>query len=234
MEQYRNRLGQWYDRKLGKLLPSNRLLAVLFCLALNSIVYWGAQTVTVGRPMLDMTTALDQMIPLVPGWVTVYIFAYLFWAVGYVLLARGMEWYSVMTAEVMAKLVCGAFFLLVPTTNVRPELGEDVFSQLLGMVYAADAASNLFPSIHCLESWICFSGLRNRRDIPRWYKLFSLVTALMICASTVLIRQHVIADVIAGILLAEGFLWLSRRQHMGSRLKKAMTTLDGLFFCKAH
>lgn len=230
MERCRNRAGRWYDRTMGKILPSSRLLGVLFCLMLNSVVYWGAQTVNEGRAMLDMTTVLDRMIPLAPGWVIPYVGAYVFWAVGYVILARGAGWYSVMTAEVLAKLVCGACFLLLPTTNLRPALGNDLFSRLLGMIYAADAPTNLFPSIHCLESWICFAGLRSRQDVPRWYRRLSLGIALLICASTVLIRQHVIVDAIAGVLLAEGFLWLSRKRKLGERLERAVTALDVRLF----
>ena len=156
MEKQRKRraLGRLYDR-------SERLFSVLFCLLLNSIVYWGGQHIAAGFHHWDMTTALDRMIPLVPGWVVVYVGAFPFWAVNYVLMARGQDWYRIMTAEVLAKLLCGVVFLAVPTTNVRPELAGNGFGEmLLGLVYEMDAPTNLLPSIHCLESWICFAGLR--------------------------------------------------------------------------
>lgn len=230
MERCRNRLGRWYDRTLSRLLPSSRLLGTLVCVVLNGAVYWGAQRLSAGRTMVDMTTSLDRMLPVVPAWVLVYVGAFLFWAIGYVILARGENWYEVMTGEVMAKILCGVIFVALPTTNLRPELGTDVFSKLLRMLYAMDAPTNLFPSIHCLESWICFAGLRGRGDVPRWYRAVSLAAAGMICVSTVLIRQHVLADVAAGILLAEGCLLLSRRGHMGRRLRRWMTALDRAVF----
>ena len=227
----RNKLGRGYDRSLGLLLPGDRLLSVLFCLMLNCGVYWGAMLLTRDRYMLDMTTALDEKLPFAPGWAVIYVLAYGFWAVNYVLLARGGDWYGVMTAEVLAKLLCGAMFLLLPTTNVRPALPEDGLGPvLLGLIYRADAPMNLFPSIHCLESWICWAGLRRRQDIPRWYRWASWAMAVLICASTVLVRQHVLADVAAGVLLAEGALGLSRRCGMGARLRGWMTALDRRIF----
>lgn len=226
MERHRNKVGRWYDRFPGRLLPSSRLLAVLFCAVLNGVIYWTAQMVTAGQPMLDMTTTLDEMIPVVPGWVLVYLLAFPFWGICYVLLARGEDWYAIMTAEVVAKLICGVFFLLLPTTNVRPLLGDDFFSKILGIVYERDAASNLFPSIHCLESWICFAGLWRRKKIPLWVRLSVLLASLLICLSTVLIRQHVLVDVFAGILLAEGLLRLSWNRHMGAFLERWFQCLD--------
>lgn len=231
MERQRNRLGRGYDRTLGRVLPSSRLLSVLCCLLLNSAVYWGTQAATAGRTMVDMTTALDRMLPFCPGWSVVYVGAYLFWAAGYVYLARGRDWYRVMTAEVLAKLVCGACFLLLPTTNQRPGLtGEGLGVGLLGLIYALDRPANLFPSIHCLESWLCCAGLGKGPEVPSWYRALSRTAALLICASTVLIRQHVLADVLAGVLLGEVMLRLSRRKGMGRRLRRWMEGLDRRIF----
>lgn len=131
-----------------------------------------------------------------------------------------------------AKLVCGVIFLLVPTTNVRPQLGQGFFDFCLGAIYAMDQPTNLFPSIHCLESWICWRGIRNRMDISPIYRDFSGVFAILICISTLLTKQHVIADVFGGILLGEGMLYLSYRFHWGRSLKCCIRVLNGLIFGK--
>ena len=96
------------------------------------------------------------------------------------------------------------FFVLMPTTNVRPEVsGGDLASQLVVLLYQLDPPQNLFPSIHCLISWLCFAGVRSDRRIPLWYRGFNCVFALAVCASTLFLKQHVIPDVLSGILLAE-------------------------------
>ena len=49
-----------------------------------------------------------------------------------------------------------------------------------------------------------------------------------------LTRQHVLVDVLAGVLLAEGCLYVSRKGAMGSRLRRWMTGLDGMLFGKPN
>ena len=70
-------------------------------------------------------------------------------------------------------------------------------------LYQVDAADNLFPSIHCLTSWFCYIGIRGRREVPKWYRVFSCLFALAVFISTLTTKQHVIIDVIAGAALAE-------------------------------
>lgn len=230
----RNALGRCYDRSLGHILPSQRLLAVLFCVVLNGTIYWGAQTFTADWVLTDLTAALDQRIPVVPAWAVVYVAAFPFWAVGYVLMARDREWYTIMTAEVLAKLLCGVCFFLLPTTNQRPLLTDEPFAWLLQLIYAQDAALCLFPSIHCLESWICFAGLRQRKDLPAAVRWGSLVMAVLVCISTLTTKQHVLVDVIAGVLLAEVLVDVSRWRGWGGRLRRCFTALDEKLFGKTE
>jgi len=72
---------------------------------------------------------------------------------------------------------------------------------LMRLVAASDAPANCFPSSHCLFAALgfifCWAG-----GAGRWTVVASLVVALMVCASTVLVGQHYWADVAGGIALA--------------------------------
>ena len=97
--------------------------------------------------------------------------------------------------------------MLFRSTNTRPELvGNSLSVHLLGWLYSIDKPANLLPSIHCMNSWFCYIAVRGRKDIPRWYRIFSFVFAWLIGLSTVFIRQHVVLDIAAGFLLAE-LMW---------------------------
>ena len=52
-----------------------------------------------------------------------------------------------------------------------------------------------------------------------WYKAFSGVFAVLVCASTVLVKQHVLLDIPAGILLAEFGLLMARLFKVGDRFR---------------
>ncbi len=223
----RDKLRTCYDEHLGSFLPSQKALGLLLVLLLNCVIYWGTMSINMNRQLLNIMTVLDQALPFDSRWVLIYLLSYVFWVVNYILMAQTEDWYRIMTAEVGAKLLCGAFFLLIPSTNIRPEnLGESFWDKLMAMVYFMDAPTNLFPSIHCLESWLCFAGLRGRLDIPKWYREASGVFAVLVCFSTLLTKQHVIADMLSGILLAEGVLYLSRTCHWGGRAKRFSLWLD--------
>lgn len=229
----RNVLGRWYDRHLASILPSRRLLGALSCLLVNCSIYSITQALAKGRVLTDMTTALDNAIPVVPAWSIVYVGCFLFWAVGYVLMGRGESgrWHGIITADIAAKVLCGLIFLALPTTNVRPALTGGGFSAwLLGLIYRMDPALDLFPSIHCLESWMCFRGVLGDARIPRWYQWFSGAFALAVCLSTLFTKQHVVADVVAGVAIAEVMLWLARKFRWGGRAQRAMSWADRRIF----
>jgi membrane-associated phospholipid phosphatase len=154
----------------------------------------------------DFTSALDKKVPFVKEWIIIYVVCYLFWIINYILSAReGKEkCFRFAFADLTSRLICGIFFILLPTTNIRPVVeGNDFFSWLMRFIYHADSPTNLFPSIHCLVSWFCFIGIRKSDKIPPWYKVFSFVFALLVCASTQFTKQHYLIDVAGGILIAE-------------------------------
>ena len=70
-------------------------------------------------------------------------------------------------------------------------------------MYRQDAANNLFPSIHCLDSWLSFLMVYKAKTVSKKYKVFVGIFAIMICISTLTTKQHVLPDLISGILIAQ-------------------------------
>ena len=104
-------------------------------------------------------------------------------------------------------ITCFIIFLVLPTTNVRPEIAGTTWSQqMLKFVYLMDGGnspSNLFPSIHCYVSWLSWRGVSKSENIPKWYQHFSLIFAILIIISTQVLKQHYLVDAIAGVALVE-------------------------------
>lgn len=193
-----------------------RTAAVQLIVALlwHELVYLCARWIASGWVHYDLTTALDRKIPLVPWTIVIYFGCYVFWAVNYYLCAAQEVQVRnrFFLADFLAKGVCFVLYLVLPTTNVRPEIvGNGVFDQLMRFLYSVDAADNLFPSLHCLTSWLCWIGVRKQKGIYGWYRWASFALAVLVCISTLTTYQHVIADVAAGILIAEACYWLADR-----------------------
>lgn len=198
--------GELYKKKIGILIPEYGIISLITCFLTNCTVYWGTQLIMKDSYHYDFTSKLDRSIPFIKEWVIIYLGCYIFWIVNYILICReGKEkWFRFVFADISAKLICGIFYIILPTTNVRPVVsGNDIFSILMRFVYYADLPINLFPSLHCLMSWYCFIGIRKSKKIPIWYKIFSCIFAVLVCMSTQFTKQHYFIDIIGGILLAE-------------------------------
>ena len=193
-------------RKLDELLPRYTLIPLISMVCVNSLVYFATRLVTRNLTHHNFTLSVDAAIPFIPAFVAFYVLSYIQWTVGFILIARDSRelCYRVISGEIIAKLICLALFLLVPTTMTRPEITSDgFFDTVVGYIYKLDTPDNLFPSIHCLESWVCFRGAMQMKKTGSWYRYFTLLFSLLVFASTVLIKQHVAVDIIAGILAAE-------------------------------
>lgn len=196
----------FYEKTIGKVIPKYGFFSVIFCFVFNSLIYTGTQIIMSKAKHFDLTTAADNAIPFVPEWCIIYLGCFLFWAVNYIMITRQEkeDWYKFATGDYMSRIICGVFFVLLPTTNIRPEIAGNSFPELLvKFVYSMDAPTNLFPSIHCLVSWMCFIGVRGRKYVPKWYRIFSCLFAIAVFASTLFTKQHYIIDVIAGVIIAE-------------------------------
>ena len=192
------------------------LLLTSFALQIGS--YYITMFFTVGEPRV-LSSATDDMIPLVPVFIWVYLLAFPFWVWG---LARAYGdsrelCVRTFTADALSKLVCVFVFILYPCTMVRPEPEtiHGVGAWALKIVYALDGGKdpmNLLPSMHCyLSVMVCIPMFSKWAFKPAGARLkaFFCVFALLICASTLLVKQHVMIDLVTGVALAPACWWAS-------------------------
>lgn len=215
-------------RKLSfaEFLPKWAILPLLSIFFLNCLIYWGSGVLTAEKYHYDFTMELDRAVPLLPWFVWIYVLAFPFWAFNYILSARkGKDaFYRFVATDLTVHVTCFVLFLLVPTTNVRPEItGNSLSEELLKLIYLLDGGknpSNLFPSIHCYVSWLCWRGLKDSEKIPKWYRNFSLVFAILIIISTQVLKQHYLVDAVAGIVLVEGAWRFFQKGNRHKRIKE--------------
>lgn len=208
---------------LTSVVPTYSIFPLLVALAFNLSVYGVTRMIAGDWHHYNIESPIDGLIPFWPPSVIIYFGCYLFWVVNYILMGRQgkKEVCQFFAADFISRVICMIFYLAFPTTNIRPAVEPTGFwNQVMLFLYRIDAADNLFPSIHCLVSWFCYIGLRGRKDIPAWYRRFSCVMALLVCISTLTTKQHVIVDVIGGVLLAELCLYIGRKPAVWGTYKK--------------
>lgn len=187
--------------------PDYGCKALLAMVLLNILTYFGSRLFTSGLYHYSMETSLDRVIPYVKEFIIIYIpVAYLQWIIGFYMISRDTRenCFTLVGAEMIGKLLCLICFLFLPATMVRAEIsGTDFLNRCVRYLYEIDPADNLFPSIHCLESWVIFRSTFYLKSLPKWVKPFQLIISLLIFASTLFVKQHVIADVIGGVIVVE-------------------------------
>lgn len=196
-----------------KIIPRYARLPLIITGVLTFAAYYGTRIFDGMIPAVSILLPLDYKIPLFPPMIVIYVLTYVFWIINYVLIARESpeNCRLVLHGEWIAKLICAICFILIPTYMPRPvPEGKDIFSAMTRIIYALDTPDHLLPSIHCLDSWLCWRGLFGCKKVSRGYKAFSLIFAVAVFASTLLVRQHAIVDIPAGLLAAEIGLLASR------------------------
>lgn len=199
-------------KHIEKLIPPYAWKPVAALLVMGMATYYGTRLLNRGFAHYDLSLPLDRLIPFAPWAIVIYILAYVTWVVGYAVIARESKahCYRIFTAELLAKALTMLCFLLIPTAMVRPDVtGHDPFSILTRLIYSLDQPDNLFPSIHCLENWMIFRGLLGCKKVGRGWKLAAFLAALAVFASTLLVKQHMVADVLGAVAVAELGLLLS-------------------------
>lgn len=195
------------DRQKCPLWPKRgRARLPLAALVWNLALFNGANLITRGWDRYDFTLKLDGAVPFAPWTIVIYFGAFVFWAANYIISSNQdrEKAYRFFCADFIAKIIAFTFFLLLPCTLTRPEVtGGGFWNSVMRFLYWIDPPSNLFPSLHCFMSWHCWIGVRSRKDIPAWYRWFSLLFALAVCVSTLTTRQHVFVDTVSGVALAE-------------------------------
>lgn len=189
-----------------QILPLYSLLPLAVTVICHFMAYTVSGFINADLPHHGVTIALDAEISLHPEWTVIYVATFFFWMAGLVMIMRERKdkCFELFAALNLSYIICFIIFIVYPTTMERPTLTvNDYPSELLSVIWALDKPTNLFPSMHCLLSWLCFRASLRCEKTNTFWKVFSFFAAVLICASTVLVKQHVVIDILGGIVFAE-------------------------------
>lgn len=178
---------------------------------------------------------IDDYIPFCEYFVIPYFlwFAYIAVGIGYFAVKNRDEYYNLckilflgMTVFLIVSTLCPNGHYLRPTTFAR----DNIFVDMVRMLYATDTSTNLFPSIHVYNSIAINAVIWHCKDFKKNYfvRYGSGILMVSIVLATMFLKQHSVFDVITGILLALAIIrfvyrtqpQLSIRQRMVQRLRR--------------
>jgi hypothetical protein len=163
------------------------------------------------QPVFPVTvmplTALDGLIPFQPGALYAYVSLWLYvgLAPGWLLSLRELIIYGLWISGVcLTGLACFYFW----PTAVPPVATDIAAHPGFALLKGVDAGGNACPSMHvaaAMFSAVWIAHLLRQMGAPAWCRWLNMLWFAAIVYSTLAIKQHVVLDAIAGMLLGLAF-----------------------------
>ena len=154
---------------------------------------------------------LDDVIPFHEVFLIPYVFWYflIVFSLGYFLLYHVDSFKRLQTYIIVTQLTAMAIYILFPSRqDLRPAIfpRDNFLTDCIRILYAFDTNTGVCPSLHVAYSIGIASVWTKEKGASIWWKSFVVVAVILICLSTIFIKQHSAVDFFAALpvcLLAE-------------------------------
>ena len=161
---------------------------------------------------------VDDWIPFCEVFWIPYVFWYalIFISLGYFLLYHIDSFKRLQTYIIITQVIALIIYIVFPTRqDLRPVEfpRENFLTQCVKLLYRIDTNTGVCPSLHVAISVGILSVWTKEKGVSRWWKVFIVVIVVLICLSTMFIKQHSAVDFLAAIpvcLLAELLVYRDR------------------------
>lgn len=154
---------------------------------------------------------LDSIIPFCEWFIIPYTFWYLLiiFSLVYFALYNVESFKKLQTYIIITQVIAVIVYIIYPSCqNLRPaEFPRDnLLTDCIGLIYSLDTNTGVCPSLHCAYSIAIASVWLREKGVPKLWKTFIAIVAIIICLSTMFIKQHSAVDFLAALpvcLIAE-------------------------------
>jgi membrane-associated phospholipid phosphatase len=185
--------------------------------------YFGAAKITDPPNARTFDDVILHKLPLLPSFTAIYLGVHVFSMIPYCVLPEPRILRRYLLGNMLIVLLSAIAWVTLPVRLDRPpfEPGNDFGSWLLTGVYQFDPTTNCFPSAHCAIA--VYSAIALRFTSRRMFA-WGIFSAAAICVSTVMTKQHYVADVAGGAVLAALAAYAIRRRP--ARMPDSVRTLE--------
>ncbi len=155
--------------------------------------------------------SIDNLIPFCELFILPYVLWYPYILFVNVYIARNgnkQEYMYLALMTIIGMVICLAGNTVFPTQIIRDEnlienLGRsNIFTKLTAFIYSCDTPPRLvFPSMHVYGSVVLAAAMLRCKATKRWINIASVTLCVLICLSTMFIKQHSVIDFASALLL---------------------------------
>ncbi len=147
---------------------------------------------------------LDSMIPFCEWFIIPYTFWYLLilFSLVYFALYNVESFKKLQTYIIITQIIAVVIYIIYPSCqNLRPaEFPRDNFlTDCIGLIYSLDTNTGVCPSLHCAYSIGIGSVWLREKGASKIWKVFIATAVILICLSTMFIKQHSAVDFLAAL-----------------------------------
>lgn len=197
---------------------SHAVLVIYFLFYMPYFLFLNGYTPT--RPDVTILhTGLDDVIPFCEWFAIPYFLWFAYIAAGYIflLLADRKEFIRLCIFLYTGMTVCLIIYTVFPNgQDLRIDydtLGRsNILIDWVKVLQAGDSAYDVFPSIHCLNSFGMHIALAKSQKLGKFKKpivIASFILMVLIVLSTVFLKQHSVVDIYGAVALAVPLYFLA-------------------------
>lgn len=149
---------------------------------------------------------LDDVIPFCEWFLIPYVLWYVLivFSLGYFALYNIDSFKKLSKYIIITQLVAMAIYILFPSRqDLRPEVfpRENFLTWCIGLIYSFDTSTGVCPSLHVAYSIGIASVWLREKGVKVVWKVLLVVLVILICLSTMFIKQHSVMDFFAALPL---------------------------------
>lgn len=197
---------------MNKAEKRSKIVLFAAMIAYFTVGYLAINWVTSHRSQyFDISFLFENDIPFIPVFIFGYILVYAGIAAVFFVIDDPSDWRRTAISYFIATTICYMIFLILPVKmTMRPDLSvaTGLSSYITRYYYVIDLPYNCFPSLHVTYPTLAVLISWRNHSIWRW---IFMAIAIIVAMSVVLVKQHYVADVMAGVACATLSFILARR-----------------------
>lgn len=186
------------------LTPKRRLGIYIVYWIIYAAMFFLSERIFSHQEYTNISCAADYLIPFCEFFVVPYFlwFPYFIGMLIYGLAAEREIFDRMMRYYMVTLTIIILTYTFFPTCQtLRPDTfsRDNIFVYFVKLLYSMDTNTNILPSGHIIGSVGAALGAIYSKKFKPWFKVLMIVFGVLICASTVFLKQHSLVDWAASV-----------------------------------